>query len=103
MDGQHERLRRRIQAVWMATTESDHPRGAYSWFARRARVRPRTVRLWMTGQHNPARSPEGRRALGMLKRLENKGAKATLKRAEKRLALYLEATNGKRTRYERGH
>lgn len=66
------KLSHRIAILWMATTGADHPRGSMAWFARMANVRPRTVRNWCNGHHDPERSPEGTAALTTLKRMEKK-------------------------------
>jgi len=75
----HEKLAKRIQVVWLAATGSDHPRGAYSWFARLADLQPSTVRRWAIGTRQPANfdSPnqygaeKGRRAMKLLAALED--------------------------------
>ncbi len=82
----HEQLARRIQVLWMAVTGSDHPRGAYSWFARKAGVAPHTVRKWVTGAHAPD-STTGERALKRLAELEAEYASEVVL-ARKRLRRY---------------
>jgi hypothetical protein len=82
----YEQLARRIQVLWMAVTGSDHPRGAYSWFARKAGVAPHTVRKWVTGAHEP-NSKTAERALRRLAELEAQYA-IEVSGARKRLRRY---------------
>ncbi len=88
----HEQLARRIQVLWMAVTGSDHPRGAYSWFARRVDVAPHTIRKWVTGAHAPASGDQpgaekAQNALIMLGHWEDVNA-AEVVAATKRWRLY---------------
>ena len=60
----------RIRVVFMARTMSRHPHGAYAWFGRLVKVRPRSVRRWVDGDYDPAGSDKGRAALKKLTSLE---------------------------------
>ncbi len=82
------KLSNRIAILWMATTGADHPRGSMAWFARMADVRPRTVRNWCNGHHNPERSPEGTAALDRLTQMELAQVLATMTDAGKRFRRY---------------
>jgi hypothetical protein len=40
----------RIERAYMKTTGAPDPRGARAWFARTARVQPRAVSRWLSGE-----------------------------------------------------
>jgi hypothetical protein len=58
---------RRIERVFLALEERQHPYGARAWFARQAKVRPYSVSRWL---HQPLRG----RALAVLEQLEARAA-----------------------------
>lgn len=63
----HDRLRDRIERVYMKTTMEDSPHGALSWFARRANLKPGTVMKWFQDERNPTPA-----AIAVLEMLEER-------------------------------
>lgn len=59
------KLQKRIIRVYRAHTGREQDRGALSWFARQARVRPYSVTRWLNGQRRFKGS-----ALAVLENLE---------------------------------
>lgn len=70
-------LKERIERVYMALEGKDSPRGARTWFARKAGLAPRSVSRWFSGSRT-FRGP----AMGLLVQLEERAGLTSLKEDE---------------------